>query len=185
MKDCGYRDCLIDYIEVPLNETRRQEIEEHLQKCPACATEIVRLRRLYGLLNDDPVVVPEPGFWRQVQDRVRQEEVMLPAQSPRSSFAWWKLAPVLVPVLVAVVVLVFLPRPPRTISIPVSLENVIHGSNLDSLMLDRMIDDQLVESLNQIEPDFEAKLDEVITELNHAEKEALIKKIIDQYGGKI
>jgi hypothetical protein len=185
MKDCGYRDRSIDYIEGLLNETRRREFVEHLQECPACATEIERLRRLYGFLNDDPVVVPEPGFWRQVQDRVRQGEILLPAHSPRSSFAWWKLMPVLVPVLAAVAVFVFIPHPPRTVSIPVSMANVIHGANLDSLMLDRMIDDQLVESLNRIEPDFETKLNEVITELDHAEKEALIKKIIDQYGGKI
>jgi hypothetical protein len=186
MKECNYGRFVIDYIEDNLPHGRRCDFEAHLQSCSSCAAEVLRLRKLYGMLSEDPIIVPEPNFWREIQERVRAEAgVTRPLLLPRRRFAWWKLVPVLVPVMVVLAIFIFHRPDQKTVAIPISLNNIIQDTNLDRLMLDRIVDDDLVKSMNQAEPYYETELDGVITDLNESESEELIKKISEQYAVKI
>jgi len=186
MKECDYQNRIIDYLENSLTADRRRDFEAHLEDCLSCTAEIQRMRNLYGLLSEDPVVAPEPGFWRAIHDRVRSEAAETrPIPIRMRRFAWWKLTPVLAPILAVLAIFIFHPSNQKTVAIPVSLDNVIRDTNLDPLMLGRIVDDNLVKSMDRIEPYYETELDEVITDLNDKEKGELIKKITEQYVGKI
>jgi len=186
MKTCNYERFIVDYLEESLSNDQRCDFEVHLQSCSSCPNEVLRLRKLYELLSDDPVVAPEPKYWRELQDRIRIETaVTRPILMPSRRFAWWKLVPVLAPVLAVLAIFVFHRPDQKTVSIPVSLDNVIQGTDLSHRLLGRIVDENLVKSMNQIEPYYETEFDEVITNLNDAEKEELINKISEQYVGKI
>jgi hypothetical protein len=45
--------------------------EGHLNVCPACRERFDTLRRLMGLLREDPIPEPSPLFWQHLSDRVR------------------------------------------------------------------------------------------------------------------
>ena len=186
MKACNYERFIVDYLEGSLSNDQRRGFEVHLKSCSSCPNEVLRLRKLYGLLSDDPVVAPEPNYWRELHDRVRVETaVTRPILMSSRSFAWWKLVPVLAPILAVLAIFVFHRPDQKTVAIPVSLDNVIQGTDLSHRLLGRIVDENLVKSMNQIEPYYETEFDEVITDLNDTEREELINKISEQYVGKI
>jgi hypothetical protein len=186
MKECNYDILIIDYLEDNLTPNQRRDFEAHLAGCSSCAAETQKLRKLFGMLAEDPVVAPELNFWREIEERVRSEAVeRKPISISKRGFAWWKLAPVLVPALTVLGFLVFHRPNAKTVEIPIAVENVIRDADLDRLMLGRIVDDDLVESMDQVEHYYETELDEVIVEMDSMEQGELIQKIAEQYVGKI
>jgi hypothetical protein len=186
MKACNYGKLIIDYMEDNLSQNQRRDFESHLAGCSICAAEVSKLRKLFGLLTEDPVITPEPMFWQEIEERVRSEAVeKKPIIIPRRGFAWWKLVPALVPALAVLGFFIFHRPEAKTVEIPIAVENVIRDANLDRLMLNRIVDEDLVKSMNQVEHFYETELNEVIVELDSTEKNELIQKISEQYVGKI
>jgi len=186
MNECNYDELIIDYMEDNLTPDQRRDFEAHLAGCPSCAVEMRKLRKLFGMLTEDPVVTPEPNFWREITERARSEGAeRKPILFPKRGFAWWKLAPVLVPALTVLGFLIFHRPNAKTVEIPIAVENVIRDAGLDRLMLGRIVDDDLVESMDQVERYYETELDEVIVEMDSMEQGELIHKISEQYVGKI
>jgi anti-sigma-K factor RskA len=186
MKACNYGRLIIDYVEDNLKTDQRRDFENHLTECPSCAAEIKKVQKLYSLLSEDPVVAPEPIFWREIEDRVKSEAAESnTAISVKPRFAWWKLAPVLVPALAVLGFFIFHRPEPKTVEIPIAVNNLILDVDLDQVMLSRIVDDDLVASMDQAEHYYESNLDEVIVELDSTETDELIQKISEQFVGKI
>jgi len=67
------------WLDAELGEAERQEIREHLEKCPSCLAEKRRLERLQSALGEAlraraSGIAFEP-FWREVQRRISEREI--------------------------------------------------------------------------------------------------------------
>jgi predicted anti-sigma-YlaC factor YlaD len=170
------KEKLLDYLEHQLSDIEHREIEEHLQQCSSCQKEYHSLTKLYGILDRDEVILPEAQFFDDLKLRLRQKDIT-PHRSPV-----WKIARVLVPVAVAAVILllVYWPSPTTEISVPVA--DLLEDRNVAQYALSRIVDDELVHELTEVEDQFLFDIDEVLDEFTDEQKEQFIKILYEKYG---
>jgi anti-sigma-K factor RskA len=186
MKECENVKLSIDYVEDGLTLEQRTDFEKHMSNCRSCLAEVQRLRKLLGLLSEDKVPAPEPSFWHGIEETIKTESSGKgPITLRGKRIELWKLIPVLVPVAAVLGFLILHQPDTKTVDLPISVNNVIKDVDLDRLMLGRIVDDDLVESMNQVEHYYQTELDEVIVEMDSTEQVELIQKITEQYVGKI
>jgi anti-sigma factor RsiW len=170
------RGKLLDYLEHQLSDTEHREMKEHLQQCSLCQKEYLSLKKLYGILDRDEVILPEAQFFDDLKVKVRQKDIT-PQQSPV-----WKITRVLVPVAVTAAIVLLLYRPSETTEISVPVADLLENRNIASLALSRIVDDALVNELTEIEDQFLFDIDEVLDEFTDEQKEQFIKILYEKYG---
>ena len=66
------------YIYNELADDARYELEQHLGRCPECATELKTARKFHGMLSDFPVAEPTPNLL--ASSRMRLQEALETAE---------------------------------------------------------------------------------------------------------
>lgn len=101
------------YLDGELDEQERKRLDEHLAACPICRQELESLRALDKRIRESEIRGPSREFMfrvnRSVMERVRRQR----------RFTILSLAPVFVPAVVAVLILIVVvnaPQPERLIS---------------------------------------------------------------------
>lgn len=95
------RDELIEYLDGDLSPKQARIVEEHLEQCPECRSELDAFAGVRELLLDDGYVEPSPFYWTRFNARLMQR-----LHRP-SLLAWHPAAtPRLVPVAIATVLFV-------------------------------------------------------------------------------
>ncbi|HHW06404.1 MAG TPA: hypothetical protein GXX34_02530 [Clostridia bacterium] len=75
MLDCAaVREELSAYIDNELPSAKRQEIEQHLQRCKGCYDEYIELQVTSAIMHSLRELEPPPGFRDKVAERLRKEE---------------------------------------------------------------------------------------------------------------
>ncbi len=100
--DCELiRDELIEYLDGDLSPEQARLIEEHIEECPECRSEIEAFAGVRELLLDDGYVEPSPFYWTRFNARLMQ-------RLHRPSLLSWHPAatPRLVPIAIAAVLFV-------------------------------------------------------------------------------
>jgi len=100
----------------PLSAAQKQQLQEHLQVCPACAA----LAETIGLLRQPPVLPAPPGFSQRFQQRLARQRARERAQR------WWGML-LLLFAEVALLVWAFLPLISRLEAAPAQWLNVLVG----------------------------------------------------------
>src|SRR5271163_748561 len=72
---------LIAYLDRRANSADRHEVEEHLAACSACHERAEDFRKLWGVLDEVPVVEPSLGFDARIRARIAEE--------PRRGWLGW------------------------------------------------------------------------------------------------
>ncbi len=95
---CGkYREQVILYLYGELDPAERQDLERHLEVCPACAGDLAYTREVFGLIDRaEADVMPEAGWdqcWSQIARAI---------QSPPQARKAWLGVPLWAPVSAAV-----------------------------------------------------------------------------------
>jgi anti-sigma factor RsiW len=72
---------LIAYLDRRANSADRHEVEEHLAACSACHQRAEDFRKLWGVLDEVPLVEPSLGFDAQIRARIAAE--------PRRGWLGW------------------------------------------------------------------------------------------------
>ncbi len=100
--DCELiRDQLIEYLDGDLSPEQARFVEEHIEECPECRSEIDAFAGVRELLLDDGYVEPSPFYWTRFNARLMQR-----LHRP-SLFSWHPAAtPRLVPIAIASVLFV-------------------------------------------------------------------------------
>ena len=72
---------LIAYLDRRANSADRHEVEEHLAACSACHQRAEDFRKLWGVLDEVPLVEPSLGFDARIRARIAEE--------PRRGWLGW------------------------------------------------------------------------------------------------
>jgi len=171
-----FKGKLLDYLEHQLSNTEHRKFEEHLQQCSLCQKEYLSLKKLYGILDRDEVILPEAQFFDDVKVTVRQKDIT-PQRLPI-----WKITRVLVPVAITAAIALLLYRPSKTTEISVPVADLLEDRNIASLALSRIVDDALVNELTEVEDQFMYDIDEILDEFTDEQKEQFIKVLYAKYG---
>ena len=75
MKKCKFEDKVIDYLEGQLLPQDLYNFEKHLPSCELCQNEIVDLKNLYKVLENDEIPIPEPEFFDNLKIKIRQRKI--------------------------------------------------------------------------------------------------------------
>lgn len=72
---------LIAYLDRRANSADRHEVEEHLAACSTCHQRAEDFRKLWGVLDEVPLVEPSLGFDARIRARIAEE--------PRRGWLGW------------------------------------------------------------------------------------------------
>ncbi len=88
---CEDREILISReIDGELDSRRRAELEEHINQCPRCAEFARRLRLIHDAAREIEAEEPDPGYWRELDERLKvtaESEVVSSMGTRRSPWA--------------------------------------------------------------------------------------------------
>lgn len=178
MKVCEYRDKIIDYIEGLLDERQKTIFENHIKVCDVCKKELSEMKRLYEIMDKDIISIPEEANFANIKQRARQEEIVL--RKPH-----WNIWNIFVPVLGALVFILLINKnKEQTLEISVPISNLSQDQYFNVLLLERIIDNSMVNQLNRLEEFFSADLEEGLKELTVDECEQFIEIMKEKYGEK-
>uniref|UniRef100_A0A7V3VUU4 Zinc-finger domain-containing protein n=1 Tax=candidate division WOR-3 bacterium TaxID=2052148 RepID=A0A7V3VUU4_UNCW3 len=178
MNECKNKDKVIKYVEMLMDEQEKNIFERHLDECETCRQELIAIKKFYEVMGKDEVPLPESIFFEKLRDRIRDQNIEF--KTP-----FWKITSILAPVLgIVILFILFNIRKEQFVEIPVSVSNLSTDNYLNDLLLDRIIDDELVNKLTKLDHYFEYDTEQSLTELTQLEKEDLIKTIFKKYKGK-
>jgi hypothetical protein len=81
-----YKELLVEYIEGLLDESRKQQVEEHLNNCPDCRAEVQQLTNIHDRLVNNGKNTAQSNLENKVMDRiVREQNVQLKAAAKAGS----------------------------------------------------------------------------------------------------
>jgi anti-sigma factor RsiW len=86
MKCDWVRQNVLFYVYNELEDDARYEVEQHLARCPECATELKATRKLHATLSETPVVEPTPNLL--TASRMRLQEAL---ETARPGGFWQRL----------------------------------------------------------------------------------------------
>src|ERR1700690_3942352 len=86
MKCDWVRQNILFYVYNELEEDARYEVEQHLARCPECATELKATRKLHAILSQMPVEEPTPNLL--AASRMRLQEAL---ETTRPGGLWRRL----------------------------------------------------------------------------------------------
>ncbi len=175
MNDCQFKDQIINYIEGLMDIESRAIFEKHLKECPACQKELLAVKKVYEIIDKDEVIVPPKEFFEQLKDNVRRKEIVI--KRP-----FWKIIGVLAPVLgVLVFVLFFIQGKEQSVEMTISVSNISQDEYLNTLLLERIIDNDIADQFNQLEEYLELDVEQSVRNLTADEKEIFLKLISIKY----
>jgi HEAT repeats/Putative zinc-finger len=86
MKCDWVRQNILFYVYNELEDDARYEVEQHLARCPECATELKATRKLHATLSEMPVAEPTPNLL--AASRMRLQEAL---ETTRPGGFWHRL----------------------------------------------------------------------------------------------
>ena|SRR5450759_4719631 len=86
MKCDWVRQNILFYVYNELEDDARYEVEQHLARCPECATELKAARKFHATLSEMPVVEPTPNLL--TASRMRLQEAL---ETTRPGGFWQRL----------------------------------------------------------------------------------------------
>ncbi len=176
MKNCKNKKRILDYIENLMPQDERVLFEKHLNECEECRQELSGYKKLYELIDKDEISLPEKEFFERMKENIRREEIPLKKQL-------WKFPGVLAPVFGVIIFLIlFNFKKEQSIEIPVSVTNLIQDENLNSLLLEKVVDDELMRQFNIIEEYLGIESEQTLIEMTQDEKKEFIKILYNRYG---
>jgi len=84
MKCDWVRQNILFYVYNELEDDARYEVEQHLGRCPECATELKAARKFHSTMSESPVAEPSPNLL--ASSRMRLQEAL---ESSRQG-GWWR-----------------------------------------------------------------------------------------------
>ncbi len=176
MKGCKYKIAILDYIEDLMQPEQRLMFERHLNGCEECRRELSGYRKLYELIDKDEISLPEKEFFERIKENIHKEEI--PLKKPI-----WKFFGVLAPIFsLAILLILFNFKKEQFIEMPVHVTNLFQDENLNSLLLERIVDDELIHQFNLIEEYLGIESIQTLMEMERNEKDEFIKMLYNKYG---
>jgi anti-sigma factor RsiW len=172
-------DCqkmLADLIEGELTPEQTKELVQHLNDCRICTREYEKLKKLYGLMDQDEIELPPREFFERMRSTVKEKA------AHRRRFPLKDIARILVPAFAAAAILVLIFRPANNAvewSIPVS--SLIEDEDVAYLAIKGIVTEDVAEDLISLEDQLSFDTEEEIEGLTSEEKKELIDIINQKY----
>lgn len=169
---------MVDFLEEQVSSSEREELSNHLDRCPACAREFQELKRLLGILDEDEVILPTTEVFDKMKAGIRlQRTYSKPISRLRVI-----LPKVLVPAFItAVLLLIFLWPRNGTVEFSIPVTDLIEDEDIAAIVLMGTIDKRMAKELAAVEDCFLPATEEAIDELTINEGEALIIALNRKY----
>lgn len=175
MKDCKDKERLIDFLEGTMSPEELTLFKKHLEECDLCRNESIELKKLYDLIDKDEVLLPEREFFEQLKENIRKKEIPL-----RKSI--WKTFGILAPAF-GLIIFLILSNIKREefveVSIPTAL--LLQDENFNNLLLDRILNDELMDQFRIIEEYIQADAEQALMEMTLDERDEFINLIMSKY----
>lgn len=169
MKLCEeFKDRVIDYFEQAMSQKEKQIFSGHLKDCSSCQREYNKIKKLYDLLDDDKVSVPEHISFDQIKSNIRQQEIRL------RRFKVPRFLKILVPVCALAIFVFYILRPEKTVDISIPASVLLEDEMIANLSLAGILNDDLIDDLILIEDNLPIDIDETIVELSDEEKSKFV-----------
>jgi predicted anti-sigma-YlaC factor YlaD len=65
-----YKNLLMGYLDDELEQEQRKALEEHLESCDQCSSELREFRQLKRITDEVTLVEPEDRIWQQYWDSI-------------------------------------------------------------------------------------------------------------------
>ncbi len=180
MKECKeFCARISDFVKGMMSAEDKKKLEEHLKQCAFCQKEYEATVKLFGFLDRDAVPMPEPEFFENLKTKIRQRVIL----TKTSYFP--KLIRVLVPVAIAAIALIVLYKPSKTIEMSIPVANLLEDREIASYTLTKIVDQELVNDLDEIERSFSTEIEEELKGLSEQERIEFIKGLFKKYGIEI
>lgn len=175
---CQFQERIIDYIEGLLDAQHKSIFEVHLKECDVCQKELSAIKKIYGMMDNDKVIIPAEEIFAKMKNRVRQHEIVL--KRPL-----WKIWSILIPVLgVLIFVLLFNRQKEQSLEISVPISSLSQDKYFNTLLLERIVDNNIVNQFNILEEYFTEDIEQGLKDLTTDEQQKFIEAISEKYGEK-
>lgn len=175
---CQFQERIIDYIEGLLDAQHKGIFEAHLKECDVCQKELSAIKKIYGMMDNDKVIIPAEEIFAKMKNRVRQQEIVL--KRPL-----WKIWSILIPVLgVLIFVLLFNRQKEQFLEISVPISSLSQDKYFNTLLLERIVDNNIVNQFNILEEYFTEDIEQGLKDLTTDEQQKFIEAISEKYGKK-
>uniref|UniRef100_A0A7C4TAD6 Zf-HC2 domain-containing protein n=1 Tax=candidate division WOR-3 bacterium TaxID=2052148 RepID=A0A7C4TAD6_UNCW3 len=175
MKRCRFNKRIIDYIEDLMTEQDRFAFENHLKTCKDCEKEVSQIKKIYEILDREEVPMPSREFFEGLKSQIRIKRI--PYRLP-----FWKIFGILAPVLgIIIFIILFNQKGERVIEIAVPISNLTLDEDLNRLLLDKIIDEKIINQFSVLEEYFAPDIEEYLENMNKDEIKDLIEIIDGRY----
>ncbi len=175
MKKCRYRKNIIDYIEELLPLEERANFENHLKTCADCQKEVRETKRLSEIMDKDEVPKPDWRFFEKLRLQIPKREVdyKLPL---------WKIFSILGPALtIFIIILLFNLKTRQVVEFSIPISNLLEDEALNSLLLDRIIDKEIITNFETLEEYFSPTIEQDLNEMDRDELKVFMEVIRERY----
>lgn len=163
-----FRASVIDFIEQNLSAGDESMFREHLSTCRECREEVAAYRRLYNMLDRDPVAVPAEPYFEQVRAGIRRLE---PKPGRK---VWWLAAGIAVPAAAAVAIFFLFENRYATVEMSVDVSGFVQDREVSRMLLEKLVDEPLADRLISVEKYYSTGIDESLDELDAGERDRLM-----------
>jgi anti-sigma factor RsiW len=80
------RNQLIGYLDDKIDNDRRKEIEAHLKDCSHCSEFLIRLEKVYNLINEEKQVQHDPYMFTRIMARLEDRKPVILRNRFRMAF---------------------------------------------------------------------------------------------------
>ncbi|MGB9719984.1 MAG: hypothetical protein ACPL28_00685 [bacterium] len=176
MKNCRFKDKVIDYFEGLMDNQGRTIFGNHLRDCVTCQEELSAIQKIYKIIDKDEIPIPEKEFFERLKDDIRRKEISF--RRPL-----WKILGILAPVLGILVFILFINfRKEQSVEIAIPISYFSQDEYLNKLLLEKIVDSGIVNQFAVLDQYFVVDIDDGIRELTTDERQKLLKLIGEKYG---
>ncbi|MEO0184221.1 MAG: zf-HC2 domain-containing protein [candidate division WOR-3 bacterium] len=176
MKDCRFKDKVIEYFEKLMDDKDKIVFENHLKDCSACQEQLSTMQKIYEIMDKDEISLPEKEFFERLKNDIRRKEVYV--KKP-----FWKIFGILAPVLGILIFIVLVNfRKEQSVEIAIPTSYFTQDAYLNTLFFERIVDNGIVNQFNLLDEYFVVDIDEGLQELTTEQKEKLLELMSKKYG---
>lgn len=177
MKNCTrFKQQMLDCAEDKLGTRERNRLLEHIKVCATCAREYQQIRKLFSIMADDRVPLPEQSSFDRIRAAAKR-------QAPRHEYETLKiLSRIFVPALALAAILVITLRPTKpTVEMSIPVANLLEDDEIAGFVINGIVDKPLVQEIASMEEYLSFDCDEAIEEMTREEKRLLVNSLNKKY----
>ncbi len=177
MKECThYQRQMIDCAEDKLGPQERKQLLEHMKNCSTCAQEYQQIVRLFGVIAQGRVPLPQRSSFDRIRAAARTQK------HERDHTDWKRLIRILIPAFaVAALILITIKPAHQIVEISIPVANLIEDDEIADIVIAGVVDISLIQEIASMEEYLSFDNEEAIEEMTREEKDEFVNSLNRKY----